>query len=45
MEILLKAQIHNLLELGWKKENIILFINFDFEFMGISAGVIKLNDF
>jgi hypothetical protein len=45
METLLKAQIDNMLELGWEKKNIILLTNFDFEFMGIKAEVIKLNDF
>jgi len=44
-EILLKAQIDNMLEVGWKRENIIFLSNFDFEFMGISAKIIKLNDF
>lgn len=45
MEIMLRAQIDNLLDLGWKKENIILLTNFNFEFMGIKSEVIELNDF
>lgn len=42
---LLKAQIHNMINLGWKQSDIILLSNFDFEFMGVSAKIIKLNDF
>lgn len=45
METMLKCQIDNLLDIGWKKENIILLTNFNFEFMGIKAEVIELNDF
>jgi len=44
-EILLKAQIENMLELGWKKKNIILLSNFDFEFMGVKATKMKFNTF
>ncbi len=44
-EISLKAQIDNMLELGWEPKDIILLTNFDFEFMGIKAELIKLNDF
>lgn len=45
MEIMLKAQIDNLLELGWQTKDIILLTNFDFEFMGIKAEIIELNSF
>jgi len=45
MEIMLKAQIDNLLEVGWKTDDIILLTNFDFEFMNIKAEIIKLNNF
>ena len=45
METMLKAQIDNMLELGWNTEDIILLANFDFEFMGISAEKIELDDF
>lgn len=45
METIMQAQIDNLLSLGWQKENLILLTNFDFEFMGIQAEVIELNDF
>lgn len=45
MDNMLKAQIDNLLELGWVREDIILLTNFNFEFMNIKAEVIELNDF
>ena len=45
MDVLLRVQIENMLEVGWKVENIILLTNFDFEFMGVSAEIIELNDF
>jgi len=45
METMLQAQIDNMLELGWRTEDIILLTNFDFEFMGIKAEIIKLNNF
>lgn len=45
IETLLKAQVENSIELGWKPEDIILLTNFDFEFMGIRARKIVLNDF
>lgn len=37
IEILLKAQIENSLELGWNKEDIIILSNFDFQFMGVQS--------
>jgi len=45
MEIMLKAQIDNCLEVGWQPRDIILLTNFDFEFMGIKSEVIELNNF
>ncbi|MCK4824812.1 hypothetical protein KA005_54175, partial [bacterium] len=44
-DIIIKAQIENSLEIGWKKEDIILLSNFDFEFMGVKATKIKFNEF
>jgi hypothetical protein len=35
--ILAKIQIENLLELGWKKEDIVLVTNFPYEYMGVKA--------
>ena len=45
METMVKAQIDNLLDIGWDPKDIILISNFSFEFMGIKAEVTKLNDF
>ena len=44
-DTLLKAQIDNMLEIGWKKDDIIFLSNFDFEFMGVKATKIKFNEF
>lgn len=44
-ETLMKAQIHNALEVGWNIDDIILLTNFNFEFMGVKAQIIPLNDF
>jgi hypothetical protein len=43
IKVLLKAQIDNSLELGWKCGYIIVLTNFEFEFMGIKAEQIKFN--
>jgi len=43
--LLVKAQIENSLELGWKSEDIIILSNIDFEYMGIKPIIIPLNDF
>ncbi len=43
IDILLKAQIENSLELGWMVEDFILLSNFDYEFMGINSINISLN--
>ena len=40
-EPLVKVQIENSLALGWKKEDILLFTNFDFEYGVIKANVLK----
>jgi len=45
MDTLLKAQIENSLAVGWKPENIIFLSNFEFEFMGVQAEVIPMNEF
>ena len=45
IELLLKAQIHNSLEVGWKPTDIALLSNFDFEYMGVGARKKVLNDF
>lgn len=45
IEILLKAQIENSLDLGWKVEEIIILANFDFEFMGVKTEKFNLNNF
>lgn len=38
---LAKVQIDNSLELGWRKEDILLFTNFDYEYKGVKASVLK----
>lgn len=43
MEILIKAQIENSLELGWDINDIILLANFDYEFMGVKSINVSLN--
>jgi hypothetical protein len=45
IEILVKAQIENSIEVGWRPSNIILLANFDYEFMGVKAINISLNEF
>ena len=45
IDILLKAQITNSLELGWEHEDIILLTNFDYKFMGIKAVKIDFNKY
>jgi len=40
---LLKTQIENSLELGWKFQDIILLTNFDYEFMNVKSINISLN--
>ncbi len=43
IDILLKAQIENSLELGWKIKDIILLSNFNYEFMGVKSINVSLN--
>ena len=43
IDVLLKAQIENSIELGWASEDIILLANFDYEFMGVKSINISLN--
>lgn len=38
---LVKIQIHNSLELGWKPEDILLYTNFEYEYMGIKANIVS----
>lgn len=45
LETILKAQIENSLELGWRPEQLIFLSNFDFEFMGVQLQKIDLNAF
>ena len=45
LDVLLKAQIENAIEVGWKPEDIILLGNFDFEFMKVKSQQIAMNDF
>lgn len=40
-EILAKMQIENILELGWKPEDVMLLTNFPYEFMGIKSIIVK----
>lgn len=39
-ELLAKIQIENLLDLGWKPEDIVLVTNFPYEYMGIKSKVV-----
>jgi hypothetical protein len=43
LELEMKAQIENNLELGWKPEDLWVVTNFDFSYMGINAIVLPLN--
>ncbi len=43
IELLIKAQIENSLEIGWDPADIILLANFDYEFMGIKSLNVDLN--
>ena len=45
IELLVKAQIENSIELGWHKEDIVIVANFNFEFMGVKTIKTKLNNF
>lgn len=39
-DISVKVQIENSMELGWRKEDIMLITNFDFEYAGVTATVL-----
>lgn len=41
IKVLLTAQLENSIDLGWQPEDIMLFTNFDFEFMGVVAQQIE----
>lgn len=43
LDQILKAQIENSLELGWKKKDLIVITNFPFSFMSVKARVVDLN--
>lgn len=43
--VLVKIQIDNSLDLGWKREDIILATNFSFEYNGIKSIVVSDNNF
>jgi hypothetical protein len=43
IKTLLKAQIDNSIDVGWKVEDIILLCNFEFEFMGVKSIVNELD--
>lgn len=43
LDVLLKAQVDNSLDLGWNIDDIILIANFDYEFMGVKSIKTKLN--
>lgn len=45
IEILVRAQIENSLELGWHREDIVFVANYDYEFMGVKSLRAPLNDF
>ena len=45
VDILLKAQIENSIDAGWKAEDIILIANVDYEFMGVKSIKTTLNEF
>lgn len=44
-DILIKIQIDNSLDLGWKREDILLFTNFDYQYGGVKATVINNSEF
>jgi len=44
IETNLKAQIANSIDLGWRREDIVVLSNFEYEFMGVKNTVVELND-
>jgi SAM-dependent methyltransferase len=45
LETEIKAQIDNALAVGWKIEDIMLVTNFGYEYKGVKATIVQLNDF
>lgn len=45
LEHMLRAQVHNTLELGWPVDSIFVLTNFPFSFMGVEAHLVHLNEF
>jgi len=45
VDILVKIQIDNSLELGWKREDILVVTNFDYEYNGVKALVVSDDTF
>ncbi len=45
IEPLLKAQIDNILDAGWKAEDVILVANIDYEYNGIKSVKVTMNEF
>jgi len=45
IEVNLRAQIHNSLDVGWNPADIFLLSNFAFEYMGVTALQVKLPDY
>lgn len=39
-KVLIKIQIHNSLEIGWKPEDVLVYTNFPYEYMGVKAKVV-----
>jgi hypothetical protein len=44
MDTILKAQIDNLLDCGWKTEDVILIANIDYNYLGVNSTKVQLND-
>jgi len=45
LDLLLKAQIENSIDAGWKSEDIILVANIDYSYMGVKSIKTSLNEF
>lgn len=45
LEIEIKAQIDNSIAVGWSLEDIMLVTNFGYEYKGVKATIIQMNDF
>jgi hypothetical protein len=44
MDMLLKAQIDNILDCGWKSSDVLLISNVDYEYLGVNSIKTELND-